>query len=162
MLYIPSEYLHAVTIYVIFEKQGPCPRHDTRAAIPKGLPPEDSVVLTPSDIYRFSPSGTLYISGNWLLIHPNWDQLMHLDHYRVGSCFLPIFHLCLLSPTHHGHGSKTSWVWSCSNCRSSIRWLLSLWWPCWKESCIWWLQIDCKIRPYQLWSMLILSATNLK
>ena len=30
-LYIPSEYLHAVTIYVIFEKQGPCPRHDTRA-----------------------------------------------------------------------------------------------------------------------------------
>ena len=31
MLYIPSEQLHAVTIYVIFEKQGPCPRHDTRA-----------------------------------------------------------------------------------------------------------------------------------
>ena len=31
MLYIPSEYLHAVTIYVIFEKQSPCPRHDTRA-----------------------------------------------------------------------------------------------------------------------------------
>ena len=31
MLYIPSEKLHAVTTYVIFEKQGPCPRHDTRA-----------------------------------------------------------------------------------------------------------------------------------
>ena len=31
MLYSPFEYLHAVTIYVIFEKQGPCPRHDTRA-----------------------------------------------------------------------------------------------------------------------------------
>ena len=65
---MPSEYLHAVTIYVIFEKQGACPRHDTRAILDKW-----SIHVQ----NQTSKSSSLGVSkfGNWKL-QCAWQQLL--------------------------------------------------------------------------------------